>query len=35
MTTTDIGDASYTTKMFDTREDGDEFQSMGLHYTRG
>jgi Protein of unknown function (DUF1579) len=35
MTTTDNGDGSYTMKMFDTREDGGEFQSMELRYTRG
>ena len=35
MTTTDNGDGSYTMKMFDTRGDGGEYQSMELHYTRG
>ena len=35
MTTTDNGDGSYTMKMFDTREDSGEFQSMELRYTRG
>ncbi len=34
MTTTDNGDGSYTMKMFDTREDSGEFQSMELRYTR-
>jgi len=28
-------DGSYTMKMFDTDEDGDEHQTMELHYTRG
>lgn len=35
MTTTDNGDGSYTMRMFDTREDGREFESMELHYVRG
>lgn len=35
MTITDNSDGSYTMKMYDTREDGVEFESMELHYTRG
>lgn len=35
ITTTDNGDGSYTMKMFDTRENAGEFQTMELHYTRG
>jgi hypothetical protein len=35
MTTTTHSDGSYTMKMFDTRKDSGEFQSMELHYTRG
>ena len=35
MMTTTNGDGSYTMKMFDTRKDSGEFQSMELHYTRG
>jgi len=34
MTTTTNSDGSYTMRMFDTSMDGDEFQSMELHYTR-
>jgi len=33
-TTTDNGDGSYTMKMYDTRKDGGEFQSMELRYSR-
>ncbi len=35
MTATTNGDGSYIMKMFDTRKDSGEFQSMELHYTRG
>ena len=35
MITTDNGDGTYTMRMFDTREDSGEFQSMELLYTRG
>jgi len=34
MTTTTNGDGSYTMKMFDTRQESGEFQSMELVYTR-
>jgi len=35
MTTTNHDDGSYTMKMFDTREESGEFQSMELHYIKG
>jgi hypothetical protein len=35
MTVTTNDDGTFTTKMFDSTADGEQFQSMELHYSRG